>query len=283
MRAVNCGEKTSEIMPAGKAKRELQSPLDARVTDIPRGANETLDTLFQGRIKLYQSRSGYRVSLDAILLANFMTTRPEDKIADLGTGSGVVALIIASMHPSSAIVGVEVQQTMAERAARNVKLNQLENRVRIVCADILALAQNFNPESFSVVTANPPYRKADSGRISSDAEKRIARHEVSATLTDFVAAGAYLLPIKGRMALIYPAVRTTDLLATMRRLSIEPKRLRMVHSYRDGEASLVLVEGVKGGRGAVRVLSPLVLYDKASRYTPEIHAVLAGELSPKRR
>jgi tRNA1Val (adenine37-N6)-methyltransferase len=244
---------------------------------MKREANETLDTLWKGRIKLYQSRSGYRASLDAVLLAAFVTIRERDKIVDLGTGSGVVALLIASMHASSTIVGIEVQEAMAERAARNVRLNQFESRVRIVCSDLRAVAENFKPESFSLVTANPPYRRAGSGRVSADAEKKIARHETSATLADFVAAAAYLLPIKGRIAVIHPAERTTDLLTTMRSFGIEPKRLRMVHSFRAAEASLVLVEGVKGGRESVKVLSPLVLYSEDNRYTPEIGALLAGE------
>jgi tRNA1Val (adenine37-N6)-methyltransferase len=251
--------------------------------NIPAQPNETLDTLFHGRIKLYQSRSGYRVSLDAILLAGFATIRDHDKIADLGTGNGVVALLIASMHASSTIVGIEVQRSMAERAARNVTLNQFQSRVRIMWKDIRGVAQDFKPESFSLVTANPPYRRPTSGRISLDAEKRIARHELSATLNDFVEAAVYLLPIKGRMTVIHPAERTTDLLTTMRSRGIEPKRLRMVHSFRDAEASLVLVEGMKGGRGALKVLSPLVLYSQANRYTPEIDALFAGEPLKRRQ
>lgn len=240
-------------------------------------ADETLDTLLHGKLKLYQSRSGYRISLDAVLLAHFATLRDGGDIADLGTGNGVIALILAGMQRSRSIVGVEIQPAMADRAERNVKLNRLENRVRILCADLRAVAQSFKPGSFSLVTANPPYRKPTSGRISSDAEKKIARHEFSATLNDFVEAGAYLLPIKGRMALIYPAARAIGLMAAMRSANIEPKRLRMVHSLVDAEASLVLVEGVKGGRDGVKVLSPLVLYDRGKRYTAEVRAMLAGE------
>jgi tRNA1Val (adenine37-N6)-methyltransferase len=239
--------------------------------------NETLDALFQGKLSLYQSRSGYRVSLDAVLLAYFATVRAGDDIADLGTGNGVIAMMLARMQRSRSIVGVEIQPAMAERAEKNIKLNRLESRVRIVCADLRAIAQNFKPGGFSLVTANPPYRKPTSGRISPQAEKKIARHEISATLDDFVAAGAYLLPAKGRMALVYSATRAIDLMAAMRDAKIEPKRLRMVHSFAGAEASLILVEGVKDGRGGVAALAPLVLYDRSKRYTAEVQKMLAGE------
>jgi tRNA1Val (adenine37-N6)-methyltransferase len=240
-------------------------------------ANETLDTLLQGKLKFYQSRSGYRVSLDAVLLAYFVTLREEDVIADLGTGNGAIAMILARMQRSRSIVGVEIQPAMAERAEKNIKLNRLESRIRIVCADLRAITQSFKPGSFSLVTANPPYRKAASGRVSPQAEKKIARHEISATLNDFVTAGAYLLPAKGRMALIYPATRSIDLMAAMRDAAIEPKRLQMVHSFASAEASLILIEGVKGGRGGLAVLAPLVIYDSDKRYTAAVQAMLAGE------
>jgi tRNA1Val (adenine37-N6)-methyltransferase len=248
--------------------------------DPPVQTNETLDSLFQGRVKFYQSRSGYRVSLDAILLADFATIREGDRVADLGTGNGVVALLMASRQPSCSIVGVEVQAPMAERAARNVKLNRLEKGVQIVCADVRAIAEKFKPESFSLVTANPPYRTAKSGRMSPEAEKKTARHELTATLNDFIVAASYILPVKGRMTVVYPAVRAADLLTSLRGRAIEPKRLRMVHSFRDSEASLVLAEGVKGGRAGIKVLPPLVLYAEAKRYSPEIAALLAGTWFP---
>jgi tRNA1Val (adenine37-N6)-methyltransferase len=238
---------------------------------------ETLDTLFDGRLKFYQSASGYRVSLDAVLLAFFATIRRGDRIADLGSGNGVVPLLLASLYVTPLIVGVEIQAKMVERATRNIALNQLAGRVRIVRCDVRAIRRCFDPESFSVVVANPPYRRALSGRVSPDREKSIARHEVRATVGDFVRAGAYLLPIKGRMAFIYSAGRAMDLLEVMRDRAIEPKRVRMVHSFAATRASLILVEGVKGGRSGIEVLPPLTIYERGMQYTEEVARMLAGE------
>ena len=240
--------------------------------------DETLDTLFHGRLKIRQSRPGYRFSLDALLLARFVTVRPGDAVADLGSGNGVIALILAHCYPELTVTAVELQEGMAQRARANVGLNGYGNRIKIVCGDVRRIARLAGPESHGVVVCNPPYRKPNSGRNSPDPEKRIARHEIKGSLTDFVRAGAYLLPINGRMAVIYPALRTVDLLATMREANLEPKRLRMVHSFAGAEASLVLVEGVKGGRNGIEVLDPLVIYEQEKRYGAEVASLLAGSL-----
>jgi tRNA1(Val) A37 N6-methylase TrmN6 len=242
-----------------------------------RGSDETLDTLFEGDLKLYQSCSGYRFSLDALLLAHFLTCRNGEKIADLGAGNGVIALILAYLHPSLSITGVEIQPSMVDRGRRNVQLNGFQGRVTIRQADVRNIQGTFSPESFAAVVCNPPYRRMTSGRISPDAERKIARHETVAELADFLRAGAYLLPIKGRMAWVYPALRVVELLQSMRKGNLEPKRLRMVHSFGEANASLVLVEGVKGGRSGIEVLSPLVVYKQGKQYTSEVEAMLAGK------
>ena len=239
--------------------------------------DETLDTLFEGKLKLFQGRSGYRFSLDALLLAHFMTCRRGEKIADLGTGNGVIALILAYLHSSLSITGVEIQLSMVDRASRNVRMNGFQERVTISQADVRNIQETFSPESFAAVVCNPPYRRTTSGRISPNVERKIARHEIAAGLADFLRAGAYLLPIKGRIAMVYPALRLVDLLQSMRNANLEPKRLRMVHSFADTKASLVLVEAVKGGRSGSEALSPLIVYKKGKQYTTEVEAMLAGK------
>lgn len=239
-------------------------------------ADETLDTLFQGKLKVWQSRSGYRFSLDALLLADFLTCYDDEKVVDLGTGSGVIALILAYRYPSLSITGIEIQRGMIDRACRNVQQNRFRERVTIQHADVRNIREAFSPESFAAVVCNPPYRRVASGRISPDTERKIARHEVAAGLGDFLRAGGYLLAMKGRMALVYPALRVVDLLRSMRRVNLEPKRLRMVHSSAGANADLVLVEGVKGGRSGIEVLPPLIVYKRGKEYTPEVRAVLAG-------
>jgi tRNA1Val (adenine37-N6)-methyltransferase len=251
------------------------SPVLAGAYSLQR-EDETLDTLFEGKLKLFQGRRGYRFSLDALLLAHFMTCRRGETIADLGTGNGVIALTLAYLHSSLSITGVEIQLNMVDRASRNARMNGFQERVTISQADVRNIQETFSPESFAAVVCNPPYRRTASGRISPDVERKIARHEIAAGLADFLRAGAYLLPIKGRIAMVYPALRVVDLLQSMRNANLEPKRLRMVHSFADTQASLVLVEAVKGGRSGSEALSPLIVYKKRKQYTTEVEAMLAG-------
>src|ERR1043166_7434125 len=182
---------------------------------------ETLDTLFDGKLKFVQARDGYRFSVDAVLLAHFITPRARAKIVDLGSGNGVVPLILAFLHPSIAITGIEFQSSMATRARRNTELNELTHRIEILQGDVRMIKNIAAPESFDVVVCNPPYRRPTSGRISPNSEKRIARHECEGELRDFINAGVYLLPVKGKMAVIYSAGRAVELLHLMSRTGIE--------------------------------------------------------------
>jgi len=240
-------------------------------------SGESVDVLFDGALKIIQSRSGYRFSLDALLLARFATIKPRDRVIDLGTGNGVIALILARRHPEVEITGVELQNALAERAARNVALNQLDGRVSLGRGDVRAARSIAAPEHFDAVVCNPPYRRRASGRISPVEEKKIACHEIHGELGDFINAGFFLLRTKGRMAVVYWAERAVDLLASLRQAGLEPKRLRMVHSFAQDEASLVLVEAVKGGRSGVEILPPLIVYRAAQEYSEEVTAMLAGK------
>jgi tRNA1Val (adenine37-N6)-methyltransferase len=236
----------------------------------------SLDTLCNGRLRIAQSRSGYRFSLDAILLAGFATAKQNDRIADLGTGNGVIPLLLAQGHPSTTVLGIEVQEALAERARKNIRLNELGERVTIALGDVRAIDRIAPRGAFTVVVCNPPYRKASSGRLSPNSERRIARHEIMGTIDDFVKAGCYLLAAKGRMAVVYPAGRCVDLLSALRRAGIEPKRLKAVHSSSAVEASLILAEGVKGARSGITLLPPLIVYGPDGSYSREVATMLRG-------
>src|SRR5687768_4040625 len=257
----------------------VERPADAR------SADETLDALFDGRLKLWQSRLGYRVSIDPLLLAYFVSVQRGQKIVDLGTGSGVICLALAHLYPSVSLTGIELQSSLAERAAYNVRLNGLEGRVKIISGDVrgrqdspkpASFQDSPKPASFDVAVCNPAYRRPSSGRISVNDEKRIARHELNGDLVAFLRAGALLLRNKGRMALVYWADRSADLIVAMRQAGIEPKRLRLVHSFAEAEASLILLEGMKGGKAGLAVLPPLVIYRGGKDYTDEVAAIVRG-------
>jgi tRNA1Val (adenine37-N6)-methyltransferase len=239
--------------------------------------DETRDTLFEGKLSVIQSRAGYRFSIDALLLARFAVVRKGNRVIDLGTGNGVVALILASSEPSLKITGLELQAEMAERAARSAALNGLSDRVSIVQGDVRAPERIFSAGSFDIAVCNPPYRRLASGRINPNGEKRVARHEIKANLSDFVRAAAYLLRRGGAMAVVYPATRMTDLIQTMREEALEPKRVRLVHSFESSEAALVMAEGIKEARSGLKIMPPLVVYTDERKYTPEMSAILAGQ------
>lgn len=243
-------------------------------------SDDSLDTLIDGKLRLYQSRTGYRFSLDALLLTYFVTIKPHERVVDLGAGNGTIALMLSQLHRSASITALEVQPAMAERARRSVAVNGLEERLAIVTGDLREIRSLFAPSSFDVAVSNPPFRNPGSGRISPHQERQIARHEIKGGLTDFVGAAAYVLRPKGRVALIYSAERAVELLATLHAAGLEPKRVRWVHSFAGDAALLVLVEAVKGGRSGVKVAPPLLIYRAVKEYSTEAAAMVAGIAKP---
>jgi tRNA1Val (adenine37-N6)-methyltransferase len=230
-------------------------------------AEETLDTLFGGRLKILQKKQGYRFSIDALLLAHFAEPGPEDRAIDLGTGCGIVPLILLFRKKTKRITGVEIQPSLADLARRNAALNRSSSRFQVWEDDLRKLDQRVKRESFDLVLINPPYRKIGSGRVNPHSEKAVARHEIKATLDDVLRAAHYLLKDKGRLAMIYSASRAADLMRALNRYRLEPKRIQFVYSHEKDEARLVLVEAFKEGHAQVKILPPFFLYDSARNYT----------------
>ncbi|MFH0844773.1 MAG: methyltransferase domain-containing protein [Pseudomonadota bacterium] len=218
--------------------------------------NETMDPFMDGRLRLIQPKTGYRFSIDAVLLAEFVTVRPGDLLIDLGTGCGIIPLILLLTRPVGHAFGLEIQADLADQAARNAIINGLQDRMDVILGDIKA--PPLAPLSADVVTCNPPYRQTKSGRINPDLQRAIARHEILASLDHILGSARRLLKAKGRMAMIYPAPRMVELLARMRAFHLEPKRIRMVHADEGSEAKLALVEAALGGGVGVTVLPPLI-------------------------
>jgi tRNA1Val (adenine37-N6)-methyltransferase len=229
---------------------------------------ETLDTLFGGRLKILQNKRGYRFSIDAPLLAYFAKSSPDDRIIDLGTGCGIVPLILIFRRKAIKITGVEIQSPLADLARRNAALNRCSSRFQVWEEDLRKLDARARRESFDLVITNPPYRKAGSGRLNPHTEKAVARHEIQATQEEVLRSAYYLLVDKGRLAMIYPASRFADLMRGLSKHHLEPKRIQFVHSHEGDEARLVLVEALKEGHAQVKVLPPFFLYDSARNYTP---------------
>jgi len=220
---------------------------------------ETIDELKNYNLRVIQQRHGYRFSLDPLLLAEFAEIREGEQVIDLGTGCGVIPLVLARRAGTARIVGVELQSEMAGLAQRNVELNGLADRIEIMDADIIALKRSFPVSSFDLVVANPPYRRRGTGRISPKAGRDQARHESTAGLADFLTMAKYLVRPSGRICFIYLAARLAELLAIATELKISPLRLRMVHGSLAAEAKIFLVELVKGRPGELKILPPLLV------------------------
>jgi len=237
---------------------------------------ETIDEFFHGRLRVLQKEKGYRFSIDSLLLAYFVTLRKGDRVVDLGTGSGVVAMVLALRFPETSIAEVEIQKDLADMAGRSIVLNGLEDRVRIYSGDVKNIRKLFSPQSFDAAVFNPPYRRLNSGRINPDSERAVARHEIRGTIDDFLTSARYLLKDSGRVYAIYPAARAIQLITRMRGNGIEPKRLRIVHTNGASGGVFVLAEGAKGAGEELVILPPLFIYRDDGRYSDEVEAILAG-------
>jgi tRNA1Val (adenine37-N6)-methyltransferase len=235
--------------------------------------SNTTDTFFNGKIRITQDRTGYRFSIDAVLLACFADPRSGDKVLDLGTGCGIIPLIMAHRVPDLAIYGVEVQTDLAGLAVSNVRENQLEDRITVFCTDMKLLRPAMTAGPVDLVVCNPPFRRQGSGRINPDAQRAVARHEIKTNLGDIIQTSHRMLRTAGRLVLIYTAGRLTDILSRMRTDGVEPKFIRMIHSRQDTEAALTLIEGVKGGRPDLKIAPPLIIYDKKNDYTDEVESM----------
>ena len=221
--------------------------------------DETLDHFMNGSLHILQKKRGYRFSIDAILLSQFIHLRKNEKAIYLGTGCGILPLLLSKTTKAHSLVGIEIQKDLAELASRNVALNHLEGQITILRQDFKRLRKVFPPGSFDVVFSNPPYRKYLTGRVNPSLEKAIARHEIKGTLGDLIKAAAYLLPNKGRCYLIYSASRAVDLVVTLRHHQLEPKRLRFVHPQKEENAKFILVESIKASGKELKIMEPLFL------------------------
>jgi tRNA1Val (adenine37-N6)-methyltransferase len=230
---------------------------------------ETVDELAAYGLQLIQPDAGYRFSLDPLLLADFATVADGDRVMDLGTGSGIIPLLIHRRLPMTTLVGIEHQQTLAAIARRNVEINGAAARVEIVELDLLHLRQRFKGASFDRVLANPPYRRQGSGKISPRPGRDRARHESTATLADFLAAAHFLVRPGGTISFIYHVSRLSELLVKGDELRMALVRLRFVHDQVHKPAKLVLAEFCRGGRGELQVLPPLLVRDEGG-YSPEM-------------
>lgn len=232
---------------------------------------ERIDDLKIAGLKIIQSKNGYRFSLDPVLLCSFTNVAAESFIVDLGTASGIIPLLLASRNKTVQIVGVEIQEALAERAERNVNMNHFQDVVSVLHEDLRTLNDTgaLAAGCADLVLSNPPYRSVGSGRLALHGERARCRHDIDGTLADFVKAASYLLKNKGRLSLIFLTERLAETLDVIRAYQLEPKRLRYVHSNEYSESHLFLLEAIKGGKPGLKVEAPCYIYS-GDNYSEEI-------------
>lgn len=242
---------------------------------------EVIDTLHLKDYRIIQKQSGFKFGIDAVLLSYFSQVNEGERHLDLGTGTGVIPILLQAQTAGEHFTGLEIQSDFAEMASRSVRLNQIQDQVDMVQGDIRQASQIFGKSSFEVVTSNPPYVGVGKGMVNVDSPKYIAKHEVLCNLDQLSMAASELLKPRGRFYLVHRPTRLGEIIRSLSKYQLEPKRLRCVQAYRDSNANLVLIEAVKGGRPEVTVESALVVYEQKQVYTEQMKRIYGIQNVPE--
>lgn len=235
--------------------------------------NERIDNLQRNGYQIIQNPNKFCFGMDAVLLSGFAKVKPGGNVLDMGTGTGIIPILMEAKTPASHLTGLEIQEESADMARRSVLLNHLENKIDIVVGDIKEADTLFNAASFDVITCNPPYMIGQHGITNPDAPKAIARHEILCTLEDVVRNASVLLKPNGNFYMVHRPFRLAEIITVMTKYKLEPKRMRLVYPYVDKEPNMVLIEGCRGGRPRMTVEKPLIVYKEPNKYTDEIYEV----------
>ena len=231
---------------------------------------ERFDDLNRNGYSIIQDPKRFCFGMDAVLLSGFAEVRKGDEVLDLGTGTGIIPILLEAKTEGRYFTGLEIQKESADMARRSVAYNQLEERVSIVDGDIKEASTLFPPSSFDVITTNPPYMIGLHGLKNSEEAKYIARHEVLCTLDDVVKQSAKLLKPGGRFYMVHRPFRLAEIMVTMTKYKIEPKRMKLVYPFVDKEPNMVLIEGTRGGNPGMKIEKPLIVYEEVNVYTEQL-------------
>ena len=233
--------------------------------------DERIDDLEFNGLKIIQNKNGFCFGIDSVLLSDFAKNmRKNSKVIDLGTGTGIINILLSGKTTAKELVGVEVQEEVADMAKRSVKLNGVEGKIEILNKNILDLKNIYNKGYFDVVVTNPPYKKINTGLINEENKKMISRHEITANLRDFIHISSYLLKDHGEFFMVHRPERLVDILWTMREEKIEPKKIKFVYPNENKKTNLFLIKGVKNGNSFLEFEDNLYVYNQNGNYTDEI-------------
>ena len=234
---------------------------------------ERIDDLERNNYKIIQNPARFCFGMDAVLLSGFAFVREGETAIDLGTGNGIIPLLLAAKTEGKHFTGIEIQPENVDMAQRSVRLNNIEDRVGIVEGDIKTASTDYGKAVFDVVTSNPPYMLGNHGLVNPDSAKAIARHEILCTLEDVVREAALLLKPQGRFYLVHRPFRLAEIIVCLKEHKLEPKRMKMVHPFIDKEPNMVLIESVRGGKPRMTVEAPLIVYKEEGVYNDEIYDI----------
>ena len=231
---------------------------------------ERIDDLQRKGYKIIQNTEKFCFGMDAVLLSGFTNVKPEELVLDMGTGTGIIPILLEAKTDGKHFTGLEIQEESADMARRSIELNGLSEKIDIVQGDIKEASKIFGKGVMNVVTVNPPYMNDLHGIKNPDMPKAIARHEVLCTLEDVVREAAAVLKQNGRLYMVHRPHRLVEIINMMTKYKLEPKRMRLVHPYKDKEANMVLIEALKGGKSMIKVESPIVVYESENVYTEQL-------------
>lgn len=235
--------------------------------------NERVDDLQRNGYRIIQDPGRFCFGMDAVLLCGFAHARKEDTLLDLGTGTGIIPLLMEARYHCEHLTGLEIQEESADMARRSVAMNSLSERIDIVTGDIKEADSMFKSASFDCITCNPPYMIGQHGLTNPNEPKAIARHELLCTLEDVVRQAAKLLKPGGHFFLVHRPFRLPEIMTTMSQYRLEPKRMQLVYPYVDKEPNMVLLEATRGGKPRMTVEKPLIVYKNPGEYMPEIYDI----------
>lgn len=235
--------------------------------------NERIDELQRNNYRIIQNPAKFCFGMDAVLLSGFARAKKGSTVLDMGTGTGIIPILMEAKTEASYLTGLEVQEESAEMARRSVALNGLEDKITIVTGDIREAESLFDAASFDVITSNPPYMPSKHGLVNPKDAKAVARHEILCTLEDVISKAAFLLKPGGNFFMVHRPFRLAEIIVLLHQYKLEPKRMQMVHPFADKEPNMVLIEANRGGKPRMRVEKPLIIYKEPGVYMPEIYEI----------
>ena len=235
--------------------------------------DERLDDLERNGYKIIQNPNKFCFGMDAVLLSGFANVKKGEKVLDMGTGTGIIPILLEAKTEGGHFTGLEIQEESADMARRSVAYNHLEEKIDIVTGDIKEASQIFPLASFDVITSNPPYMTNSHGIKNPEAPKAIARHEVLCTFDDLAREASRLLRPSGRLYLIHRPFRLVELFQTLTKYKLEPKRMQLVHPFIDKEPNMVMIEAVRGGKSMIKIEEPLIVYKEPGVYHDVIYDI----------